>query len=59
MQTLLSATVELPKAMRAEREFGTIEVGNARRPGSPLAGSTGNLDRLFEAVEAVSVRGSF
>ncbi len=27
MQTLLSATVELPKAMRAEREFGTIEVG--------------------------------
>ena len=56
-QTLQSATIEPARAMRKDREFGSIEVGKRADLVLLSRDPRQSLDGLFESIEAVSVRG--
>jgi len=57
LQALQSATVEPAKAMRKEKEFGTIEVGKRADLVLVSRDPRRSLDGFFQSIQAVSVRG--
>jgi Amidohydrolase family len=57
-QVLQSATIEPARAVRKEREFGSIEVGKRADLVLLSKDPRQSLEGLFESIEAVSVRGA-
>ncbi len=57
LQVLQSATIEPAKAMRKEKEFGTVEPGKRADLVLLSRDPRRSLDHLFQSIRAVSVRG--